>query len=99
MKVLFIITLFVTSLFGDMSTDLLVNDVTIGYNIIWSTPSSPVTLIRGDFDYSYMIFVETTVYSGLESSFSDTIGNKNTKYYIPTHIHNKFTKKHYVEVL
>ena len=56
------------------------------YYLAWKT-TTPVTIIRGDFDTTYLLFKETTVYSGKGTLFYiDTVGNTNTKYYILSYL-------------
>lgn len=55
------------------------------YYLSWKT-INPVSVIRGDFDTTYLLFKENTIYSGKNTLFYiDTVGNANTKYYILTY--------------
>jgi hypothetical protein len=78
MKRLFLLPLLVSTLFA---LDLTVTDDAGNYQIDWSNPSSDVTLVRGDYDDTYSIFNETTIYNGSGNNYLDTLGTKDTFYY------------------
>jgi hypothetical protein len=81
MKYLYILLVVLHSLHASTSTDITVEDVGGNYQLSWPSDTGEVTLVRGDFDNLYMVFTETTVYSGNSSSYIDTVANKNTKFY------------------
>lgn len=81
MRYLCIFLLAVSSCFCSTSSDIEVTELTVGYEVSWSATTTPVSLIRGDYDEGLMLFSQTEIYVGSDNVFIDTVGNFNTKFY------------------
>lgn len=77
--IIFLLT--VSTCYAGVSTDITVTKLSTGYQLSWDDPSTPVTLVRGDFDEGLLLFTKTEIYTGMGNSYTDTLGNFNTKFY------------------